>query len=47
MQPDSFQYVREKFIRFLGFLNLNDKVAANNQDLKDVVLALKWIKKIY
>ncbi|KYM97319.1 Esterase FE4 [Cyphomyrmex costatus] len=29
----------------LGFLNLNDKVAAGNQGLKDVVLALKWVQK--
>ncbi|XP_039310191.1 esterase E4 [Solenopsis invicta] len=29
----------------LGFLNLNDKVATGNQGLKDVVLALKWVKK--
>ncbi|XP_018367857.1 PREDICTED: esterase E4-like [Trachymyrmex cornetzi] len=28
----------------LGFLNLNDKVAAGNQGLKDVVLALKWVQ---
>jgi len=28
-----------------GFLNLNDTVATGNQGLKDVVLALKWIKK--
>ncbi|XP_018312621.1 esterase E4 [Mycetomoellerius zeteki] len=29
----------------LGFLNLYDKVATGNQGLKDVVVALKWIKK--
>jgi len=28
-----------------GFLNLNDTVATGNQGLKDVVLALKWVKK--
>lgn len=28
-----------------GFLNLYDKVATGNQGLKDVVVALKWIKK--
>lgn len=28
-----------------GFLNLYDKVATGNQGLKDVVLALKWVKK--
>ncbi|KYN16377.1 PREDICTED: juvenile hormone esterase-like [Trachymyrmex cornetzi] len=29
----------------LGFLNLNNKVAAGNQGLKDVILALKWVQK--
>ncbi|XP_018047829.1 PREDICTED: esterase E4-like [Atta colombica] len=29
----------------LGFLNLNDKMAAGNQGLKDVILALKWVQK--
>ncbi|XP_018341728.1 PREDICTED: esterase FE4-like isoform X2 [Trachymyrmex septentrionalis] len=28
----------------MGFLNLNHEVAAGNQGLKDVVLALKWIQ---
>jgi len=28
-----------------GFLNLNDEVITGNQALKDVILALKWIKK--
>ncbi|KAG5347377.1 SASB hydrolase, partial [Acromyrmex charruanus] len=28
----------------MGFLNLNDEVAAGNQGLKDVVLALKWVQ---
>jgi len=28
-----------------GFLNLNDKMAAGNQGLKDVILALKWVQK--
>ncbi|KAL0113970.1 hypothetical protein PUN28_011347 [Cardiocondyla obscurior] len=28
----------------LGFLNLNDKVATGNQGLKDVIMALKWVK---
>lgn len=26
-------------------MNLNDKVATGNQGLKDVIMALKWIKK--
>ncbi|KYN04801.1 Esterase E4 [Cyphomyrmex costatus] len=29
----------------LGFLNLNDEVATGNQGVKDVILALKWIKR--
>ncbi|XP_012215168.1 juvenile hormone esterase-like isoform X1 [Linepithema humile] len=29
----------------LGFLNLNDEVAAGNQGLKDVVMALQWVQK--
>ncbi|XP_018403763.1 PREDICTED: esterase FE4-like [Cyphomyrmex costatus] len=29
----------------LGFLNLNDEVAAGNQGLKDVILSLKWVKR--
>ncbi|KAL6257876.1 hypothetical protein P5V15_011474 [Pogonomyrmex californicus] len=29
----------------LGFLNLYDKVATGNQALKDVVMALRWVKK--
>ncbi|EGI71137.1 Fatty acyl-CoA hydrolase precursor, medium chain, partial [Acromyrmex echinatior] len=29
----------------LGFLNLNNKVAAGNQGLINVILALKWIQK--
>lgn len=28
-----------------GFLNLNDEVAAGNQGLKDVVMALRWVQQ--
>ncbi|EZA57759.1 Esterase FE4 [Ooceraea biroi] len=29
----------------LGFLNLDDEVAAGNQGLQDVILALRWVQK--
>lgn len=29
----------------LGFLNLDDEAASGNQGLKDMVLALKWVKE--
>jgi len=40
------EYLIRKRINMLsGFLNLNDEVITGNQALKDVILALKWIKK--
>ncbi|GAB1863194.1 Carboxylesterase 3 [Camponotus japonicus] len=29
----------------LGFLNLNDEVAAGNQGIKDTIMALRWVQK--
>lgn len=34
-----------KLIRFTGALNLNLKGCTGNQNLKDVILGLKWIKE--
>ncbi|XP_012543069.1 esterase FE4 [Monomorium pharaonis] len=45
MQKDIVLVTLNYRLDVLGFLNLNDKVAAGNQGLKDVVLALKWVKR--
>ncbi|XP_011056898.1 PREDICTED: esterase E4-like [Acromyrmex echinatior] len=45
MQEDVILVTMNFRLSSLGFLTLNDNVITGNQALKDVTLALKWIKK--